>query len=356
MCRQAEAPILSAEEKVELTNIARSRKGATDLNLRATIVLISAEGKPDLEIAELLRTTPNTVRKWRKRFNQKRMAGLEDLYRKGRPRKYNRKQLVKKIFAILEKKPPKGQAFWDGKAIAAELGIPASVVWMILREKGIKLNKQKSWCVSKDPLYFVKLMMILQLYIACPENCLVISIDEKTSIQALKLGNGYVKTTSGKIYIGRGSTYERNGTINLFAGLEVKTGIVHYMLCDRKRRIEFLEFLDKLMSELPEGKEIHIILDNYCIHKNCDEWLKNHPNVTFHFTPTSASWSNLVEVFFGVLTRKSLRGASFSNVDELKKAIVDHIEVHNENPKPYHWRQREIRGSQLKNTVSNFFD
>jgi transposase len=145
----------------------------------------------------------------------------------------------------------------------------------------------------------------------------------------------------------------RHGAVNLFAALEVATGKVFTSFTELKRRIEFLEFMDKIAAKTPDGLKVHVIMDNYCIHKKCDEWLAEHPNFKFHFTPTSASWMNMVEIWFGHLTRKALTGASFKDTDELKRAIKDFIKVSNKRAKPYKWKKREVRGSQLRNTIKN---
>jgi len=139
----------------------------------------------------------------------------------------------------------------------------------------------------------------------------------------------------------------------LFAALEIATGAIHTETTKQKRKVEFLEFMNKVISDLPPSKKLHVILDNYCIHKKNDEWLLKHPNVKFHFTPTSASWLNMVEIWFGILSRKALKGASFRNLDELKKAIVDFIAAYTPNAKPFIWRKREVKGSQLRNTIVN---
>jgi hypothetical protein len=199
--------------------------------------------------------------------------------------------------------------------------------------------------------YFCNLT--IGLYLNPPENAVVISVDEKTSVQALERPSGYVMTKSGAIVRDIKSTYERHGVVNLVSALEVATGVVHSRIFERKRRIEFIEFMDQVVSELPEDKELHVIMDNYRIHKKCDEWLRAHPGVTFHYTPTSASWLNLVEVFFGIFTRKALRGGSFASIEELIKAIKDFLEVYNEKTEPFIWRKREVKGSQLKNSLKN---
>ena len=163
----------------------------------------------------------------------------------------------------------------------------------------------------------------------------------------------YVQTDNGKIVRGFKSTYKRHGTLNLFAALEVATGAVRTRITHKKRRIEFLEFMDQVLSDLPAAKEIHVILDNYCIHKRNDAWLAAHPNVTFHFTPTSASWLNQVEIWFGILSRKALRGASFRNQEQLRQAIEAFVDAYGPTAQPFLWRKREVEGSQPRNTIVN---
>jgi len=186
-----------------------------------------------------------------------------------------------------------------------------------------------------------------------PENALVISVDEKPSIQALERATGYVETDNSKIVRGFKSTYKRHGTLNLFAALQVATGRVTSQITETKRREDFLGFMDAIVAETPADKELHVILDNYCTHKKCDAWLEAHPNVHFHFTPTSASWLNQVEIWFSILSRKALRGASFSNIQALRQAIEDFVAVYNPTASPFRWRKREVRGSQLRNTIVN---
>ena len=177
----------------------------------------------------------------------------------------------------------------------------------------------------------------------------MISVDEKPSIQALSRTTGYVRTSSGKIVRGLKSTYRRNGTLNLFAALNVATGKVRKKTTKTKTRVDFQAFTDEVVADAPAGQEIHVILDNYATHKKNDAWLKAHPNVTFPFTPTSASWLNQIEIWFG----KALNGASFNSTEDLAKAIDDFCEVWQENAHPFVWRKREVRGSQIRNTIVN---
>lgn len=348
MPRIAQKPSLNQYELGALQSWSMSKTLESRLVLRAKIVLMAAEGMPDLEIASALDSTAITVGKWRLRFLDLGLYGLCDLPRPGKPVVYAPEETRNAVLALLETPPPKGQAVWDGNAVATALGISAHKVWRILRKEGICLQRHRSWCVSTDPEFTSKAADVVGLYLNPPENALVLSVDEKPSIQALERPVGYVCTGNGKIVRGMKSTYRRHGTLNLFAALEVATGAIRSRITNQKRRVEFLEFMDQVVSEIPEDRDIHVILDNYCIHKRNEEWLVKHPNVHFHFTPTSASWLNMVEIWFGILSRKALKGASFTHRDELAKAIQDFIEVYNGQAEPFVWRKREVKGTQLK--------
>ncbi len=302
--------------------------------------------------AQKMGVRANTVITWRDRFVRDGVKGLVDFPRQGRPSIYG-ETFRCRVLETLEKPPPKGQSCWDGPALAKYLNSSPHVVWRVLRKDGICLARQRSWCVSTDPEFAKKSADIVGLYLNPPEAALVISVDEKPSIQALERATGYVETSSGKIVRGLKSTYKRHGTLNLFAALEIATGQVHGQTTETKRRVDFLSFMDKVLADLPHNKEIHVILDNYCIHKKNESWLTLHPNVHFHYTPTSASWLNMVEIWFGIMSRKVLRGASFKNTTELSRAIKDYMEVYRESAKPFVWRKREVKGTQLKNTIVN---
>ncbi len=319
---------------------------------RARIILGCVEGRPVTEVATELGVRPNTVIFWRKRFEGKGLKGLNDRPRSGKPRHYG-DDFRRQVLAALEEPPPAGQAIWDGPALARHLKVSDDAVWRVLRKEGICLRRQRSWCVSTDPEFSAKAADIVGLYLNPPQNALVLSVDEKPSIQALERAVGYVETDSGKIVRGFKSTYRRHGTLNLFAALEVATGAIHTQTTAKKRRVEFLEFMDRVVADVPPEREIHVVLDNYCIHKRNDEWLARHPNVTFHFTPTSASWLNQVEIWFGILSRKALRGANLHSIEELRQAIEAFVAAYRLGAKPFVWRKREVKGAQLRNTIVN---
>lgn len=348
------AVALSCEPEVmnELVRLSKSRTDEARMVERARIVLGCLAGKRNDVVASELDIRPGTVGAWRKRFAQEGIAGLSDRARSGKPPTYPA-DLKQRILRQLEEPAPPGLATWDGGTLAHALGVSDDAVWRVLRKEGIQLRRHRSWCVSTDPQFAAKAADIIGLYLSPPQNALVICIDEKPSIQALERKTGYVQTSSGKIVRGLKSTYKRHGTINLFAALDVATGVVQSKTTVTKKRPDFQSFMDEVVAEVPDNREVHVILDNYSTHKKNHDWLAKHPNVHFHFTPTSASWLNQVEIWFGILGRKTLNGASFESTTQLIQAIEAFIAAHNQNAAPFVWRKREVKGAQLRNTIVN---
>ena len=357
MPRTAKPVNCSDKDIISLKKLANSRTNEYRLVQRAKMVLGCIEGKQIKDIAESLGERPNTIIFWRDRFIDKGSSGLMDAYRSGKPATYG-DELRDKIIATLSEVPPHGLSRWDGPTLAEHLGVSPDAVWRILRKEGIQLGRLRSWCISTDPEFVSKSTDIVGLYLAPPENAIVISVDEKPSMQALSRKTGYVVARNGKTMRAIKSTYRRNGTQNLFAALEVATGIIHGKTTKYKKRVDFIAFMDDLLKELPQGEglEYHVILDNYCIHKRNDEWLLANPNVFFHYTPTSASWLNQIEIWFGIMSRKVLRGASFDNVEQLCEAIKKYVEYYNQSAEPFVWKKREVNGSQIKDTIENLYN
>jgi len=354
MARRAKVVDCSETIYKELMRISKSQNTEIRLVRRARMVLGCIDGKLIKDVAAELEEAEYIVIKWRDRFIEKGIAGLYDAPRSGKPVTYG-DEWKATVLAKLDEKPPNGMARWDGPTLAKELNTSDDAVQRFLKKEGIQLARTRTWCISTDPEFASKAANIVGLYLNPPENAIVISIDEKPSMQALSRTTGVVKTSNGKIVSAVKSTYKRNGTQNLFAALEVATGIIHGKTTKAKKRVDFLAFMDDLLSELPQGDNIHYhaILDNYCIHKRCDEWLASHPNVTFHFTPTSASWLNQIEIWFNIMSRKVLRGASFNSTSELSQAIYDYMQAYNETAEPFRWKKREVRGSQIADNLSN---
>jgi transposase len=218
----------------------------------------------------------------------------------------------------------------------------------VLRRHGISLQRRRSWCISTDPEFASKAADIVGLYLDPPENVLVLSVDEKPSIQALERAQGWLRLPNGKALTGYNHEYARHGTTTLFAALETATGLVKAGHFQRRRRKEFLAFMNDLVADYPD-REIHVILDNLSTHKpKRDGWLSRHKNIFFHYTPTHASWLNQIEVWFGILTRQALRNASFTSPRQLREAIDRFVEAYNEQAAPFEWKKQQVFPKTLK--------
>jgi transposase len=268
---------------------------------RARIVLLAADGRGSRAIARGVGCARGVVSKWRLRFARDRLAGLADRPRSGKPKTYDA-TADRRILAVLDRPPPEGFARWTAPRIAKDLGdVSDQYVWRFLRAQGIDLAGRKSWCVSTDPEFAAKAADIVGLYLAPPDNALVLAVDEKPAIQALERAQGYLKLPSGRALTGFAHEYKRRGTTTLFAALDVATGQIKARHTQRRRRVEFLAFMNEVIADHPE-REIHVVLDNLNTHKPKDDrWLARHQNVHFHFTPTHASWLNQVQVWLSVV-------------------------------------------------------
>lgn len=350
MGRRAPKIEIREEDKATLERWSKSKTISAYQHERAIMILESAKGTPVSEIAKRLNTYPNKVIEWRDRYEQEGLSGLKDKARQGRPKQYV--DLKERLLKRISEPPPKGYSRWDAGLLSKALSASDDAIWRVLKKEGISLNRQRSWCISTDKDFAPKAADIVGLYLDPPMKAVVICVDEKPSIQALERKTGYIETRDGKIVRAYKSTYKRHGTLNLFAALQVATGQITTSVTEQKTRQDFLEFMEGVVAEYPE-QEVHVVLDNYCTHKKNEEWLAAHPLVRFHFTPTSASWLNIVEIWFGIFSRKSLSGASFSSKEELRAQIEAYVEAYNENCKPFIWKKREVKGSQLKNNIVN---
>ena len=315
---------------------------------RARIVLEAAAGKTTKEVAALLQVRPATVSKWRTRFARDRVVGLADAPRPGKPTKYD-ESTERRILAQLDQPPPDGYTTWTGRLVAKALGdVPALQVWRVLQKYGIHLQRRRSWCVSTDPQFAQKAADIVGLYLDPPENAVAISVDEKPAIQALERAQGWLRLPNGQALRGHTHEYKRHGTTTLFAALEVHTGLVHTGHYRRRRRQEFLDFMNRVFAQHPHT-ELHAVLDNLRTHKpKHDRWLARHPLVHFHYTPTHASWLNQVEVWFSILTNAVLRGLSTTDPRQVRQAIDHFTEARNHHPVPFEWTKGIVHPSSLK--------
>ncbi len=315
---------------------------------RARIVLLAAQGRSTRSIAEEVGVQPRIVSNWRRRFADHGLGGLKDRPRAAKQPIYGT-ATNKRILALLDQAPLQGYARWTGPLLAKALGdVDVQYVWRFLREHKIDLAARKSWCESNDPEFTAKAADVVGLYIDPPAKAIVLCIDEKPSIQALERAQGYLKLPNGRTLTGQSHDYKRHGTTTLFAALEVATGKIIAAHSKRRRRVEFLGFMNCVVAAFPD-RELHVVLDNLNTHKKNERWLKKHPNVHFHFTPTRASWLNQVEAWFSILQGLSLSGASFTAVEPLQEHIDAFIAAYNETAEPFAWTKKKVRQRRFKN-------
>lgn len=346
MARPATVITLSESERQQLNALVRGPRTQRRYADRARIILKISSGMSNLAVAAELNIRPATVSKWRVRFESEGMEGLHDDFRPGRPPTLEPpERLRSRILEKLDEEPPDGHAAWNGRLLAEALGVRPDSVWRELRALGINLQRRRSWCISTDPEFATKSADIIGLYLGPPINAVVLSVDEKPCIQALERQQGWLKMPDGRSLTGFAHEYKRHGITNLFAALDVATGQVLGKCFQKKRRDEFLLFLDMVVAQHP-GKEIHLVLDNLSVHKLKEEhpWRQKHLQVHFHFTPTHASWINQIEAWFSILSRGALKGSSFRNVRGLIDAIDRFILAYNQEAMPFAWTK--IRVSQ----------
>jgi transposase len=339
---------LTSEEREALEAVAGSRTCEARMRDRARIVLLASAGKPSRAIAREVGCTPGTASKWRVRYANERMAGLSETGNRGNDPKYGPEH-GQRILALLDAPPPAGYSNWTAPMLARELvDIHEQYIWRFLRAQKIDLSGRKSWCQSTDPDFVPKAADIVGLYMAPPANAVVLSVDEKPSIQALERAQGYLKLPNGRAMIGQSHDYKRHGTSTLFAALNVSTGQITGRHYKRRRRVEFRDFMNRIVRQY-QDKETHVILDNLSTHKpKRDLWLARHPNVHFHYTPTHTSWLNQIEIWFSILAGKSLKGASFDSVAELVAHIDSFIASYNESARPFVWTKSVVHQKRLK--------
>ncbi|MFQ5875912.1 MAG: IS630 family transposase [Dehalococcoidia bacterium] len=353
MSRIATQIRLSEEERQQLESWVRKATMEQRFVQRACIILESAAGKMTKEIAHSQGLRAATVSKWRTRFSREGVTGLADAARPGKAVKYDQ-ATERRILAQLDTPPPAGYAIWTGRLVAEALGdVSAHQVWRVLRQHGVHLGRRRSWCVSTDPEFTRKAADIVALYLDPPENAVVLSVDEKPAIQALERAQGWLRLPNGHTLRGFSHEYKRHGTTTLFAALEVATGLVQTGHYRRRRRREFLDFMNRTVSCYPD-QELHVILDNLNIHKpKHDRWLARHPNVHFHYTPTHASWLNQIECWFSILWRKALQGLSATSPRDVCLAIDAFTAARNEQATPFEWTKEVAHPVNFRNSYAD---
>ena len=335
--RIADAVVLNDEERCFLESQVRRHKAARSLSDRCRMILLCADGLPSKEVACRMGVHEHTVGKWRRRFVRDRIEGLTDEYRPGRPRTVSDDQVVAVIERTLHSRP-KDATHWSIRSMAAEMGLSHTTIRRIWNAFGLQPHRSETFKLSTDPLFVDKVHDIVGLYLSPPNRAIVLCVDEKSQIQALDREQPVLPMMPG-VAERRTHTYVRHGTTSLFAALDIATGAVIAKCYKRHRASEFLDFLKQIDARMPEGSDVHLVMDNYATHKTpkIKAWLARRPHWHVHFTPTSASWINQVERWFAELTRKQLQRGVHRSTTELERDIIAFINAHNKDPKPYKW-------------------
>jgi len=326
------------EQRIALQRWSKGRNTPARLVLRAQIILQAAEGTDNKTIAEKLKTDRLLVGKWRKRFAEKGLAGIEkDAPRGGRPAAA-RQKMTARIIEWTTQRKPKNATHWSCRTLAKELGTSHAMVNRVWRANGLKPHLHRTFKVSNDKHFIEKVVDVVDLYLNPPEHALVFCADEKTQIQALDRTQPSLPLKKGRCGT-MTHDYKRNGTTTLFAALNVAEGKLIGSCMPRHRHQEWIKFLNQIDQETPAELALHLIVDNYATHKHSkvQKWLKRHPRFHMHFIPTSSSWLNLVERWFREITDKQIRRGVFHSVPELIDTIMAYIEAHNENPRSFKW-------------------
>jgi transposase len=327
---------LTGADRRELERLQRASAGPAGVARRARVVLLIADGVGGVQVAERTGYTPVQVSRIRHRFAREGLAGLADRPRSGRPRLYGQKVRAK-VVALTLKSPPEGLSHWSTRELARRVGLSAETVRRIWHDHALQPHRSQTFKFTDDPLAAEKIEDICGLYLSPPTNAVVLCLDEKTQIQALERTRPILPLREG-IPARQTHDYVRNGLTDLYAALEVPSGAVTGELSERHTGADFLRFLQSLARRY-RRRELHIVLDNSSTHSvpAVQEFLAAHPEIHFHFTPTGASWMNMVEAWFGILTRRSIRRGSFPSVAALMKHIRAYIAHWNEHPTPFVW-------------------
>lgn len=328
---------LSAPERAELEAMTRSRTLAAGLVQRARVILAIADGEPYAVLCARLELSTTTLTRWRKRFEQARLAGLHDAPRSGRGDRVA-PELEAKILALTQQGPPTPFTQWTTRRLAARLGIPHMTVHRVWQRAGLKPHRLERYVASPDPDFEQKAADIIGLYLRPPEHAVVFCLDEKTAIQALDRRDPVLPLSPGRAER-HGFEYVRHGALSLYAALNVGTGAVEGMTAARHTSQDFLAFLERVVATQPKRREIHLILDNFSAHKTkaVAGWLSAHPRVQMHYTPTYSSWLNQVELWFAKIERDCIARGIFTSTADLRRKLMAYIRAHNKHCHPFAW-------------------
>jgi transposase len=331
--------VLLDDERLKLEQWSRRPKSSQRLALRSRIVLASASGLTNTQVAQRLQVTMPTVGKWRQRFLEDRLEGLVDEPRPGAPRSIRDRDVEEVITRTLESKPA-AATHWSTRGLAQATGMSRSAIQRIWKAFGLQPHRTATFKLSTDPLFVEKVRDVVGLYLNPPDRAVVLCVDEKSQVQALDRTQPLLPLEPGQAER-HTHDYVRHGTTSLFAALNVATGEIIGTCHSKHRQQEFVKFLDLIDGNVPKqpGTAIHLIMDNYGTHKTpkVKRWLRHHPDYHLHFIPTSSSWLNQVERFFAEITEKRIRRGAFRSVKALEQAITEYVDHHNADPKPFVW-------------------
>lgn len=335
-----------------LVSLARRRKSAQGLALRARIILAAADGASNTDVAAQVGVWPQTVAKWRNRFIDQGLAGLDDEARPGRPRTLSDADVEDVIVKTLEEQPADGGTHWSTRMMAARTGLNQTAVSRVWRAFGLKPHQVDSWKLSTDPFFVDKVRDVVGIYLNPPDNALVLCVDEKSQVQALDRTAPVLPMMPANPQR-QTHDYLRAGTTSLFAALEVATGKVITSTYRKHRAIEFRKFLTHIEGQVPSDLNVHLVVDNYGTHKApiIKKWLLAHPRFELHFTPTYSSWLNIVERWFAEITRRMIRRGTYRSVKELETALDAWTEDWNTNPRPFIWTKT---ADEIFNTIATY--
>lgn len=342
---------ISSEDRTQLVAWSKRPKTAQALAMRSRIVLMAGDGLSNTAIAKQLQTMQHTVGKWRRRYLEFGLDGLLDEQRPGTSRKLGDRE-VERVLTLTLESTPQDATHWSTRSMAKRVGLSRNSIQRIWQAFSLAPHRSESFKLSRDPLFIDKVRDIVGLYLAPPERALVLCVDEKSQIQALDRTAPLLPMRPGQIER-RTHDYARHGTTTLFAALDAKSGALIGQTQRRHRSVEFRNFLDTIEENVPRKLDVHLILDNYGTHKTqlIRDWLVKRPRFHLHFTPTSASWLNLVERWFALLTEKQLRRGVHRSTKELETAIRAYIQHHNQDPKPFAWHKT---ADQILDSVARF--
>jgi transposase len=340
----ADPVCLSEEERRELQQMVQLRSLPAGDVKRARMILLLSEGTPYRKIQDLLDTTAPTISRWKERFLQHRVAGLMEERHPGQPPSVRTPKLQARILAAIKDGPKDGSTHWSCRKLASRFGVSKDTVQRVLTQADVRPHRLERYMASNDPDFETKAADVIGLYMAPPQHAAVFCVDEKTAIQALDRLDPVLPLSPGRLER-HGFEYRRNGTLSLYAALEVKTGRIQGKTAARHTSTEFVGFLEQVVSACKPRQEIHIILDNLSAHKTVkvQQFLERNPNVNLHFTPTYSSWLNQVEIWFARLERDVIARGIFTSVNDLARKLMRYVRAYSKTARPFKWKYTDVR-------------